>query len=73
MKPYKLECINVQHAIIATLRINGMGYEAKRLGTAILTDAPMDRNVPHVVREAMARTTELSESDREVWESCYGG
>ncbi len=67
MNVYKLECINVQHAIIASLRIKGMGFKAVRLGKAVLTDAPMTRNVPSAVRDAMARTTEATESDMQVW------
>ncbi len=67
MNVYKLECINVQHAIIASLRIKGMGFKAVRLGKAVLTDAPMTHNVPSAVRDAMARTTEATESDIQVW------
>lgn len=67
MNVYKLECINVQHAIIASLRIKGMGFKAMRLGKAVLTDAPMTHNVPSAVRDAMARTTEATESDMQVW------
>ncbi|AUR83278.1 hypothetical protein NVP1033O_04 [Vibrio phage 1.033.O._10N.222.49.B8] len=67
MNVYKLECINVQHAIIATLRIKGMGFKAVRLGRAVLTDAPMTHNIPSAVRDAMARTTEATESDMQVW------
>ncbi len=67
MSVYKLECINVQHAIIASLRIKGMGFKAVRLGKAVLTGAPMTRNVPSAVRDAMAYTTEPTESDMQVW------
>ena len=67
MNVYKLECINVQHAVIASLRIKGMGFKVVRLGKAVLTDAPMTRNVPSAVRDAMARTTEATESDMQVW------
>lgn len=67
MNVYKLECIDVQHAIIASLRIKGMGFKAVRLGKAVLTDAPMTHNVPSAVRDAMARTTEATESDMQVW------
>ncbi|AUR81653.1 hypothetical protein NVP1089O_04 [Vibrio phage 1.089.O._10N.261.51.F9] len=67
MNVYKLECINVQHAIIASLRIKGMGFKAIRLGKAVLTDAPMTRNVPSVISDAMARTTEATESDIQIW------
>ncbi|AUR82404.1 hypothetical protein NVP1024O_04 [Vibrio phage 1.024.O._10N.261.45.F8] len=67
MNEYKLECIDVQHAIIASLRIKGMGFKAVRLGKAVLTDAPMTHNVPSAVRDAMARTTEATESDMQVW------
>ncbi|CAM0005349.1 hypothetical protein VPHK459_0002 [Vibrio phage K459] len=67
MNVYKLECINVQHAIIATLRIKGMGFKAVRLGKAVLTDAPMTHNVPSAVRDAMAYTSEATESDMQVW------
>ena len=67
MNVYKLECINVQHAVIASLRIKGMGFKVVRLGKAVLTDAPMTRNVPSAVRDAMARTTEATEYDMRVW------
>lgn len=67
MNVYKLECINVQHAIIASLRIKGMGFKAIRLGKAVLTDAPMTHNVPSAISNAMARTTEVTESDMQVW------
>lgn len=67
MNVYKLECIDVQHAIIASLRIKSMGFKAVRLGKAVLTDAPMAHNVPSAVRDAMARTTEATESDMQVW------
>ncbi|CAH9011349.1 putative coil containing protein [Vibrio phage 141O35-1] len=67
MNVYKLECINVQHAIIASLRIKGMGFKTVRLGKAVLTDAPMIHNVPSAISDAMARTTEATEFDMQVW------
>ena len=67
MNVYKLECIDVQHAIIATLRIKGMGFKAVRLGKAVVTDAPMTYNVPSAISDAMARTTEATEFDMQVW------
>lgn len=71
MQVYKIECIDVQHAIIAAARIDGMGYGAIRLGRAVLTDAEMKGNVPSVVLNAMARTTEPTESDMKVWGETY--
>lgn len=64
---YKLECIDVQHAIIATLRIKTDGNTAIRLGRAVLTDAEMTRNVPSVILQAMARTVEPTENDMKIW------
>lgn len=64
---YKLECIDVQHAIIATLRVKTGGDKAVRLGRAVLTDAAMTRNVPGVLLGAMARTTEPTENDMKIW------
>ena len=71
MQVYKIECIDVQHAIIAAARIDRMGYGAIRLGRAVLTDAEMKGNVPSVVLNAMARTTEPTESDMKVWSETY--
>ena len=67
MNVYKIECIDVQHAIIASLRIKGMGFKTVRLGKAVVTDAPMTYNVPSAISDAMARTTEATESDIQVW------
>ncbi|WGH28501.1 hypothetical protein 13VV501A_gene0004 [Vibrio phage 13VV501A] len=64
MEPYKIECIDVQHAIIAALRIQGMGFRTVRLGKAVLTDAPMVGNVPQVVMQAMAITSSLNDFDK---------
>ena len=71
MQVYKIECIDVQHAIIAAARIYGMGYGAIRLGRAVLTDAEMKGNVPSVILNAMARTTEPTESDMKLWSETY--
>lgn len=71
MQVYKIECVDVQHAIIAAARIDGMGYGAIRLGRAVLTDAEMKGNVPSVILNAMARTTEPTESDMKVWSETY--
>ena len=71
MQVYKIVCIDVQHAIIAAARIDGMGYRAIRLGRAVLTDAEMKGNVPSVIHTAMARTTEPTESDMKVWSETY--
>ena len=68
---YKLECIDVQHAIIATLRIKTGGDKAIRLGRAVLTDAAMARSVPSVLLDAMARTTEPTDNDMKIWSESH--
>lgn len=68
---YKLECIDVQHAIIATLRIKTGGGKAIRLGRAVLTDAAMARSVPSVLLDAMARTTEPTDNDMKIWSESH--
>ncbi len=67
MDVYKIECLDEQHAIIATLSIKAGGDTALRLGKAILTDAEMSGSVPEAVSSAMAYTTEPTTSDLNVW------
>lgn len=67
MNVYKLECIDVQHAIIATLRLKTGGDKAIRSGRAVLTDAECKGNVSSVLLDAMTRTTEPTENDMKIW------
>ena len=67
----KFECIDVQHAQIATMRLKGYKRRTVRLGKAVITESESDRIFCKVYCEAMAYTCQPSDQDVQQLEREY--
>jgi len=68
---FKFECIDVQHAQIASLRLKDLSRRTVRLGKAVVTDTPNDRFFIRIYCEAMAYTCTPTDEDIETLEREY--
>jgi hypothetical protein len=63
MEILKIECVNVQHAQIATMRLKGLGRRTVRMGKAVVTESDSDKWFIQAFRESLGYTCQPSEYD----------
>lgn len=65
----KFQCINEQHAIVAALRMRGLGRKTVRLGRAVVSEGDWHVQVATIASQNMSRTMTPTEYDEQALET----